>query len=195
MTIWQPATDKLWEFWQARKDAQGNWHAGYGGAMQNVSQSPGYYTSDSWPGRRSPTVGGDGERPAGDRGNDPAGRACPRAHRPRPGDGHPVGARRGLLLARPAHRRPLDSPDAIPEGARFRLDPDLDIAALNLPPLVRMIAEAAQRYGMVVRDQTGPGGAIGFFVEDTSLLGAADPFWAPDGRPRRRLLSGHLAQH
>ena len=58
MTIWQPATDKLWEFWQARKDAQGNWHAGYGGAMQNVSQSPGYYTSASWPGAPTPTGGG-----------------------------------------------------------------------------------------------------------------------------------------
>jgi hypothetical protein len=75
-------------------------------------------------------------------------------------------------------------PDAIPAGARFRLDPDLDIASLNLPPLVRMIAKAAQRYGMVVRDQTGPSNAIGFFVEDTSVNGpAADPFWA-GGRPR-----------
>jgi hypothetical protein len=77
----------------------------------------------------------------------------------------------------------LDSPDAIPEGARFRLDPDLDISALNLPPLVRMMAEAAQRYGMVVRDKTGAGNTIAFKVEDTSLLGAADPFWAA-GRPR-----------
>ncbi len=36
---------------------------------------------------------------------------------------------------------------------------------------------------MVVRDQTGAGNAIGFYVEDTSVLGAADPFWAA-GRPR-----------
>ncbi len=74
-------------------------------------------------------------------------------------------------------------PAAIPEGARFRLDPNLDIAALQLPPLVRMMAEAAQRYGMVVRDQTGPENAISFFAEDTSLLGTDDPFWA-GGHPR-----------
>jgi hypothetical protein len=43
-------------------------------------------------------------------------------------------------------------PDAIPEGARLRLDPDLDLGALRLPPFVRMLADAAQRYGMIVQD-------------------------------------------
>ena len=49
MTIWQPSTNKLWEFFHTTKDADG-WHAAWGGAIDNVSRSPGYYTSESWPG-------------------------------------------------------------------------------------------------------------------------------------------------
>jgi hypothetical protein len=55
---------------------------------------------------------------------------------------------------------------AIPEGARLRLDPSLDLGELKLPPLTRAIARAAQRFGIVVRDQTGAGNAIAFFGED-----------------------------
>jgi hypothetical protein len=43
-------------------------------------------------------------------------------------------------------------PNSVPEGAHFRLDPNLDISSVNLPPLTRMIAVAAQRYGLIVRD-------------------------------------------
>ncbi len=139
MTIWQPATDKLWEFWQARKDAQGNWHADFGGAIEHVSQSPGYYTRDSWPGGGL-LLGGDGEQPAGDRGNDPPRRAA---------SGHidhalamDIPMARAGVFSWPAQRTDgFGGPDAIPEGARFRLDPNLDIAALHLPPLVAMMAE------------------------------------------------------
>jgi hypothetical protein len=183
MTIWQPSADKLWEFWLARKDALGIWHAGYGGAMRNVSQSPGYYTSHSWPG--APHAYGWGGTASG---------------LPLIGgtilldelrQGHidhalamNIPVARANVFSWPAQRTDgLDGPDAIPYGARFRLDPNLDIAALDLPPLVRMIAEAAQRYGIVVRDRTGANSLISFYVEDTSLLGAADPFWA-GGRPR-----------
>ena len=46
-------------------------------------------------------------------------------------------------------------PAALPEGAHLRLSPSLDLNALHLTPLAKMFAEAAQRYGIVVRDQTG----------------------------------------
>ena len=69
-------------------------------------------------------------------------------------------------------------PNAIPEGARFRLDPKLDIDALNLPPMTRMMAKAAQRYGMIVRDQTGH--AISFFAENPNQQ-AADPYTTTGG--------------
>ncbi len=46
------------------------------------------------------------------------------------------------------------------------------------------MAKAAQRYGMVVRDQSGAGNGISFFVQDTTAAGSgANPFWAA-GRPR-----------
>ena len=48
-----------------------------------------------------------------------------------------------------------DGPDAIPEGTRFRLDPNLDVNSLHLPPVTRMFAVAAQRYGLIVRDTAG----------------------------------------
>jgi hypothetical protein len=48
-----------------------------------------------------------------------------------------------------------------------------------------MMAEAAQRYGIVVRDQTGAGNGIAFFVEDTRVNGAAnDPLWTANWTPR-----------
>jgi hypothetical protein len=46
------------------------------------------------------------------------------------------------------------TPFATPEGAQFRLDPRVDVRRIPGPPLVRMIARAAQRYGIVVRDRT-----------------------------------------
>ena len=46
--------------------------------------------------------------------------------------------------------------NAIPEGARFRLPPTLNLAAITMPPVTREIAQAAQTYGLIVNDQTGP---------------------------------------
>jgi hypothetical protein len=59
--------------------------------------------------------------------------------------------------------------DSVPEGATFRLPASLDIAALNLPPLVRMMAEAVQRYGMILRDKAG---ATVFYGEDPTPSGS-----------------------
>jgi hypothetical protein len=83
-------------------------------------------------------------------------------------------ARRGVF-SWPAQRSDgvNDDPASIPEGARFRLDPSLDLGKLDLPPVTRMMAEAVQRYGMVVRDQTGH--AVGFYAEDPAPTGS-DPY-------------------
>ena len=56
-------------------------------------------------------------------------------------------------------------PAAIPEGARLRLDPSLDLDSLRLSPFVRMLAEAAQRYGMIVQ---GGSAATVIYGEDPS---------------------------
>jgi len=36
LVVWQPSTDKLWEFWQLEETAEG-WQAEWGGAMEQVS--------------------------------------------------------------------------------------------------------------------------------------------------------------
>jgi hypothetical protein len=70
--------------------------------------------------------------------------------------------------------------NAIPEGAQLRVDPSLDLAALHLPRLTMMIAQAAQKYGMIVRDQTHY--AIGLFAENPIPLGT-NPYYTKSGTP------------
>jgi hypothetical protein len=52
-----------------------------------------------------------------------------------------------------------DGPTAIPEGARIRLDPSLDLSALTLRPYELTIARALQVYGAFIVDTSG---AVGF---------------------------------
>ena len=58
------------------------------------------------------------------------------------------------VFASPAERGDGTSadPNSLPEGTHMRLDPSLDLASVNMPPLTRMIAQAAQRYGIIIRD-------------------------------------------
>ncbi len=48
-----------------------------------------------------------------------------------------------------------DRPDALPEGARLRLDPSLDVTSLGLPDWLATIAVAMQEYGLVLVDDGG----------------------------------------
>jgi hypothetical protein len=168
MTIWQPSTDRLWEFFKASKKADG-WHASFGGAIANVSRSPGHFNTESWPGLSQswwgatatslPVVAGTmmiDELKAG---------VIPHALAMN------IPWAKPKTYSWPAQRTDGSStdPNAIPEGARFRLDPKLDLNRLNLPPMTRAMAVAAQRYGMIVRDQTGH--AISFFAENPAPHG------------------------
>jgi hypothetical protein len=68
--------------------------------------------------------------------------------------------------------------DSIPEGARLVLDPDLDVAALGLTPFVRMLAEAAQKYGMIVHD--GSEGTVVYAEDPTPYVAEGQPnFYRP----------------
>jgi hypothetical protein len=169
MTIWQPSTDRLWEFWQARRK-RGRWHARWGGAIRNVSKSPGYYTPAAWPGAgynwgatasSLPKIGGTITVDELRRG---------RIHHALALD---LPEPRAGTFSWPAQRTDGTGPaTALPEGARLRLDPDVDVDRLRLTSEGKMIARAAQRYGMVVRDQTHKG--ISLFAEDPR--GQADPY-------------------
>ena len=167
LTLIQPSTDSMWEFWKLRRDGD-QWQAAWGGAIHHVSSNPGYYTPTAWPGAQPnwgstatslPVVAGTmtiGELESGHI-NHALAIAIPNASR--------------AAFAFPAQRTDGTSGDsqAIPEGTTFRLDPTLDIKALHLPRVVEIMAKAAQRYGIIVRDKTLH--AIGFFAEDPSPLG------------------------
>jgi len=78
-------------------------------------------------------------------------------------------------------------PGAIPEGARLQLDPDLDLDSLGLKPYERTIAEALQRYGMLLVDS---GGAVAVRVQHTISTDYRYPWGRRDGR-----LPTELARH
>jgi hypothetical protein len=173
LTIYQPSTDRLWELWKARLTPDG-WHAAWGGAMGHVSSSPGYFSRQSWPGAKTywgstatslPMVAGTmmiNELKVGTIDHALA-IALPAA--------------RAGQYASPAERTDGTdtNPDSIPEGAHLRLDPHLNVASLHLPRVIEMMALAAQRYGMIVRDKTGS--AVAFFAEDPTATGT-NPYTA-----------------
>jgi hypothetical protein len=179
LAVWQPSTDRMWEFFGMTRTS-GSWEARWGGAMQNVSSNPGVYGPGAWPGAQPywgvtatslPLVGGAmtiQQLQAGNI-NHALALAIPR---PRAG-----------VFAVPAKRTDGSSslPDALPEGARLRLDPNLDLHSLGLPPVTLAIAEAAQRYGILVRDMSGN---IAFAAQDP-LTGTGtaqpDPYSGPNG--------------
>ena len=180
LTVYQPATDTLWEFWRAIRRPDG-WHASWGGAMRNVSASPGYYDDASWTGLDA--------RQGWNWGSTAT--SLPVAA----GTVTIAELRRGRidhalamavpdtcekLFSWPAQRTDgsSDAPDCLPAGAHLRLDPKLDISRLGLPRVTRQLARAAQRYGIVVRDRTHH--AVGFYAEDPARTGT-DPYRGPQG--------------
>jgi hypothetical protein len=160
LVLLQPSTNRMWEFYKLRRLADG-WHAAWGGWTTSLSTFPGYY-----PGNFGSTGSGLSilgglirlrELDAG-RIDHAVALAIPQA--------------RSTTFVWPAQRTDgkLNSPTAIPEGTVFRLDPSLNVASLGLPRAARIIAEAAQRYGMVVRDQAG---SVVFEMEDPTPAGIA----------------------
>jgi hypothetical protein len=180
LTVYQPSSDTLWEFWHLARRADG-WHAGWGGVMRNVSTSPGYYTntavdglgsSDGWnwgsTATSLPVIGGTvmtDELRAGEIDHALAA-AVPWTC--------------SALFAWPAQRTDgkTSGPGCLPEGAHLRLDPSLNLDRLDLPPVTRVLARAAQRYGLIIRDATAS--SFGFYFQDPTPTGA-DPYMGAGG--------------
>jgi hypothetical protein len=175
LVLWQPSSDRLWEFWRLIRTPSGP-AASWGGAIQDVSEDPGVYGPEAWPGAE-PWWGASGSSLSIAGGlitledlrsgeiNHALALAVPDV--------------KAGVYASPARRTDgrSQSPLALPEGARLRLDPDLDVGSLHLPRLTRMIAEAAQRYGIVVRD----GSSVVQFYGQEALPGRPDPYGGRDG--------------
>jgi hypothetical protein len=175
LVVWQPSTDRLWEFWRAVHGPDG-WSASWGGAMQDVSSNIGVYGSGAWPGAEpwwgvsasSLSLAG-GLITFEDLEHGRIEHALAMA----------VPGVRGGVYASPAQRSDGRSSDplALPEGAHLRLNPKLDLASLHLPRFTLMVAEAAQRYGIFVRDGSSN---VQLYAQDPKSL-ASNPYTGPDG--------------
>jgi hypothetical protein len=187
LVVWQPSTDRLWEFWHLAQDSTG-WQAAWGGAIKSASSSPGVYGPKAWPGA-TPSWGASAtslsiagglitleDLELGDI-NHALAMAIPDP--------------RGGVYASPAQRADGGSGDplSLPEGAHLRLNPNLDLAALHLPRLTLLMAKAAQRYGIVVRDAAAN---VAFYAQDPVPTGT-EPYTATssyyEGKSPQQLLA------
>jgi hypothetical protein len=86
-------------------------------------------------------------------------------------------------------------PFALPEGAHLRLDPTLNLQALHLPRVTLMIAEAAQRYGIIINNKAK---AVTFQAQDPEPTGT-EPYGGPsgyfEGMTPMQLLAGFPWEH
>jgi hypothetical protein len=151
MTIYQPSTDTLWELWVAKKDANNNWIACWGGKLTNASQSNGVFPNRYGTTATSlPFIGGQVTAEELERGEIK----------------HVIGIslvelEHFNIYSYPATRsdgwnqNPV-YPNRIAEGQRFRFDPTIDVN--SIPGLTRagkIIFKAGQKYGFVVWDRAG----------------------------------------
>ena len=175
LVVWQPSKDRMWEFWRLEKVA-GAWQASWGGAMQEVSKSYGVYGPEAWLGAKTswgasasslPIVGGLITLEDLKRGkiNHALALSVPNTR---------YGA-----YASPAQRTDGGTPvsSALPEGAHLRLDPALNLASLHLSPFTLMLAEAAQRYGIFIRDTASD---LAFYAQDPIPTGT-EPYAGAHG--------------
>jgi len=194
LVVWQPSTNRLWEFWRLEKTAEG-WQTEWGGAMQNVASNPGVYGPEAWPGAET-SWGGDASSLSLAGGlitledledgeiNHALAMVVPNV--------------RAGVYASPAQRTDGYSTDqlSLPEGAHLRLDPNLDLASLHLPRFTLMIAEAAQRYGIFIRSSAPPSeGIVAFYGQDPTPTGT-NPYpghW--EGKSSVQILDGFPWSH
>jgi hypothetical protein len=165
LAVWQPSTNTMWEFFQLHHVNDG-WEAEWGGAMRNVSLSSGVYGPGAWPAAWAGDQWWWGVTAAS---FSIVGGAITYEDMKAGQIDHALAlvypnVRRRTFVS-PAERDDgwsLD-PNALPEGTRLRLDPSLNLAKLKMPPMTRMIARAAQRYGIIIRDQSAN---IAFIQQD-----------------------------
>ncbi|HWD75967.1 MAG TPA: hypothetical protein VG371_12570 [Solirubrobacteraceae bacterium] len=172
---------KEWEFWKVSKSASGAWTAEWGGAMNNVLTDRGVASPLEWTDPSAPTYSA---RRSTYGWNVTASGISMLAGVITNSDLASGHINHALALAIPAAASgkwlwPAQrtdgystNPNVLPEGAHLRLNPSVNISSLHLTPLVAMIAEAAQRYGIVVRDQTS---SSNVFYAEQPLPGQTNP--------------------
>lgn len=147
MTIYDPATDQMWEFWKMQRDpATGQWGACWGGRIDNWSTNESVFPAGFGASASGMAIAPGMVTMAEAR----AGRIDHALTLALPGPS-------ALGVSWPANRTDGSSTDADApyEGQRLRLRSDLDLDSYNLTPIGRMIAESAQKYGFIVTDKSG----------------------------------------
>jgi hypothetical protein len=167
LVVWQPSTNKMWEFWELSNGPHG-WQAAWGGAIQNVNSNSGVYGPSAWPGADSSWGSSASSLSI-------AGGLITFEDLKWGSIDHALAmsipeVRKGSYSS-PANRDDGTStnPLSLPEGAHLRLDPHLNLSSLHLPRPTLRLAEAAQRYGIFLRDRAG---AIVFYGQDPTPTGA-----------------------
>ncbi|MFN8123128.1 MAG: hypothetical protein U0237_11945 [Thermoleophilia bacterium] len=162
LVVWQPSTDTMWEFWRFSRTASGP-QALHGARIDGVSRSDG-----SIPAPYGASASGIAVAAGMVTAQDLAAGSIDHAL------AIGIPETRADAFVAPATRTDgyVTRASAPVMGSRFRLDPSVDVDALGLPPLTRMVAHAAQRYGIVVRDRSG---SVSFYGDDPVVTGT-DPF-------------------
>lgn len=179
LSIWSPSSDQLWEFWKAKKAADGTWSACWGGRIDHVSTGDG----------RFPGIFG-----ATATGLPNAGGAVRYDEIKRGSIDHAI----SLIIPNPAVSSNFSwpaqrsdgsdaNPDALPEGTRLRLDPTVDVTAIGLSRAAVTVARAAQKYGFVVVDR---GGSVSVLAEQVDAASGLDPWRKLLGGPDYSVLAG-----
>jgi hypothetical protein len=167
MSVYAPASDQLWEFWVVNQSPEGAWSACWGGRIDHVSRSAGFFLHGF--GATATGLSGTGGMVSLEDVRSGTIQHAISLVLPDPAAGR---------YSWPAQRSDgwVKSADAIPEGTRLRLDPSVDVSSLHLGPVASMIARAAQRYGFIVVDK-GP--AVAVVAQDgtaESRLTGRDPW-------------------
>jgi hypothetical protein len=154
---------KQWEFWAARHDADGTWTARWGGVIDDLRTDRGIGSSIAWSDPTAPLLAA---RKSSPYWNVTATSVSMSAGVITADDLRAGSIDHALAVALPDAARGqwlwpaqrsdggLTDSSALPEGAHLRIDPSLDLDAIPMTPMVKMMAKAAQRYGMIVRDRT-----------------------------------------
>lgn len=170
LTLYQPSTDTLWDFFNLRREG-GGWIARWGGRLDGASRSPGVLPEPFGSTATGfPSVAGliYPEELKAARIDHALALTIPETK----------AGRWALPATRTDGQVPAQS--AVREGTRFRLPADLDVDALGLSAPAAAIARAAQRHGIIIRDK---GGNVVLYAEDRSaesfkyrpLFGGLDP--------------------
>lgn len=145
MTIWSPATNQMWSLWKARKLSNG-WHACWGGRIDHLWTSPGYYTGGFGASASGLAAGG------AIRIDEIRNGRIPHAISIGIRD---YGAWRRISWPAQRSDGSSSSSSKIIMGTRFRLPKSVDVNKLGLTSIGKIIAVAAQNYGFIVTEKSG----------------------------------------